>query len=112
MDARDIEFVKKAIELARQSRHEPGRVTPFVGAVATRDHELLETAYRGELKPGEHAEFTLVERKLKDAKLAGATIFTTLEPCTKRGAGKIPCAEQLIGEAHWARGYRHIRPQP
>jgi pyrimidine deaminase RibD-like protein/NTP pyrophosphatase (non-canonical NTP hydrolase) len=93
----DAEFAARAVEEARRSRQEPGRVVPlFVGAVAADGQELLGTAHRGELGQGEHAEFTLLEGKLNAAKLAGTTIFTTLEPCVKRGAGKIPCAERLI----------------
>jgi pyrimidine deaminase RibD-like protein/NTP pyrophosphatase (non-canonical NTP hydrolase) len=96
MDAKDIELSTRAVQEARSSVQEPGRTPLYVGAVASRDAELLGTAYRGELKQGEHAEFTLLERKLKTTKLAGATIFTTLEPCTKRGPGKISCTERLI----------------
>jgi pyrimidine deaminase RibD-like protein/NTP pyrophosphatase (non-canonical NTP hydrolase) len=90
------DFAARAVEEARRSKQEAGRVTLFVGAVAARGTDLLGTAYRGELAAGEHAEYTLLERKLKDVPLAGATIFTTLEPCTKRGSTKVPCAERLI----------------
>ncbi len=56
---------------------------------------ILATAHRGEAK-GNHAEYIALEKRLADAAVAGATVYTTLEPCTTRNHPKIPCADRLI----------------
>jgi len=79
-----------AIEVMRQSISESridGKPSPKVGAVLIVPYERamgmnpVITAHRGELRAGDHAEFTLIERKCRDRKLDGSILFATLEPC-------------------------------
>ena len=92
--------MERAVELAKQCATERGRPkpSPMVGAVAVAaDGTLLAEAYRGQLHPGDHAEFCLISLLGVGAgALVGSTVYTTLEPCTTRNPPKIPCAERLI----------------
>jgi pyrimidine deaminase RibD-like protein len=98
-DDRDVEYVDRrfaqtAIEEALKSVPEDERPHPKVGAVVVRDGNVIATAHRGEF-PGSHAEFIALEKKLADSVVAGATVYTTLEPCTVRNDPKIACAFRL-----------------
>lgn len=89
--------LRLAIGEARRSRHEEdGRVHPYVGVVIVRNGQVLASACRGDRDPGDHAEFCVLEKKLKTETLAGCTVYTTLEPCTTRNHSKVPCANRLI----------------
>jgi len=103
-------LMEQAVEIMRESVHEPrddGRATPSVGAVIYLADGTVDTACRGELRFGDHAEFTLLERKHRADLLAGARLFTTLEPCAEgaRQHPKLSCAERV----HLAR-ISEVRP--
>ncbi|MCX5971788.1 MAG: hypothetical protein NTV14_09870 [Coprothermobacterota bacterium] len=94
------ELMELAIEVMRQSVPEPrndGKTSPKVGAVLVKPDGTVETACRGELRQGDHAEFTLLERKNRGNKLDGSILFATLEPCAPgaRRDPKVDCAERI-----------------
>jgi ATP-dependent DNA helicase RecG len=91
-----VEEMKKSIPDAGRSDDKPN---PKVGAIlATPDGEILGTAHRGELRDGDHAEFTVLERKSRDKNLKGMVIYATLEPCAPgaRNHPKLCCAERIF----------------
>ncbi|HEV2495863.1 MAG TPA: deaminase [Terriglobia bacterium] len=97
LEGDDRRFALMAIEEALKSDPEDDRPHPKVGAVVVKDGKVLGTAHRGEHpKPKSHAEYIALEEKLPDDLVAGATVYTTLEPCTTRKHPKIPCAQRLI----------------
>jgi pyrimidine deaminase RibD-like protein len=85
--------MEMTVAIARQARAEDARAHPKVGAVLLNQGQLLASAFRGELQSGEHAEFTLLQKKLPTADVTGSVLFTTLEPCTARNHPKKPCTE-------------------
>jgi ATP-dependent DNA helicase RecG len=99
-DARKL--MEIAVETMKSSRNEPrddGKISPSVGAVIWDESaKRYETASRGELREGDHAEFGLLERKNRDRDLEGFTLFATLEPCAPgaRNHPKLGCAERIV----------------
>jgi pyrimidine deaminase RibD-like protein len=89
-------FMEMAVEEACKCKPKDERVHPRVGAVVVKDGIVLATAYRSELAEGDHAEYTALEKKMHDKTIAGATVYTTLEPCTARSPSKVPCTDRLI----------------
>ena len=93
-------YMELAIAAMQKSIQEPrqDKVSPKVGAVLLKIDGEMDTAYRGELRHGDHAEFTLLERKHRNDNVDGSIIFATLEPCAP-GARKHPklcCAERIV----------------
>lgn len=91
----DRRFALMAIEEARRSVSEDSRPHPKVGAVVVKNGSILSKAHRGE-NPKSHAEYIALDVKMPDDTIAGATVYTTLEPCTSRKHPKIPCAQRLV----------------
>jgi ATP-dependent DNA helicase RecG len=94
------EFMELAVKVMKESVSESrfdGKIDPKVGAVLVKPDGTVETAYRGELRHGDHAEFTLLERKNRGNKLDGSILFATLEPCAPgaRSDRKTDCAERI-----------------
>ena len=95
------ELMEKAIAAMKQSINEPrvdGNAMPKVGAALWKPDGAIETASRGELRYGDHAEFTLLERKNRPNALDGCILFVTLEPCAPgaRNHPKLSCAERIV----------------
>lgn len=92
-------MMEKAIEVMRASVGEvrtDGKPNPLVGAVLVRSDGSIATAARGELREGNHAEYTLLERKCVGEKLDGCILFATLEPCLNRNHPKRGCARHIV----------------
>lgn len=94
------QLMELAVQLMEDSIPEhTDRTDPKVGAVlAKEDGTLVNTASRGELRQGDHAEFTVLERKHRTDKLDGYVIYATLEPCAPgaRSVTKLGCAERIV----------------
>ena len=99
-DARRLmEIAVEAMKGSRNESRDDGKISPAVGAVIWDEKaKRYETAFRGELREGDHAEFGLLERKNRDRDVEGFTLFATLEPCAPgaRNPPKLGCAERIV----------------
>lgn len=93
-----MELAVRVMQESVPEEREDGKASPLVGAVLRKADGSVDTACRGELRAGDHAEFALLERKNRSSRLDEAVLFTTLEPCAKgsRSPGKLGCAERIV----------------
>ncbi len=92
----DCEYLQRAIELAERC---PPSTTAFsVGAVIVDAHgAVLATGYSREVDPREHAEEAALGKLAPDdRRLDGATIYSSLEPCSTRASRPHSCTELVL----------------
>jgi diaminohydroxyphosphoribosylaminopyrimidine deaminase/5-amino-6-(5-phosphoribosylamino)uracil reductase len=90
----DHHWLAAAIECSRLSPPAPDHYA--VGAVIVgADGRVLATGYTGETDPHYHAEEAALA-KLAGADLSGATIYSSLEPCTTRRSRPRSCAGLIV----------------
>jgi pyrimidine deaminase RibD-like protein len=92
----DRKFGELAVAEARKSiAEDDGKPHPYVGVVIVKDGKSLATGFRGESGKGDHGEYCAL-KKLNGTDVQGATVYTTLEPCSERNPPKKSCTERLI----------------
>lgn len=94
-----LDYMRLSIEEMRKSIQEgrdDAKVSPLVGAILVREDGSYVGAHRGEIRDGDHAEYTLLERKCPNEDVTGTIVFTTLEPCCERHLPKVSCSQRLV----------------
>lgn len=95
-------YMELAVAAMKKSVEELNKNTPSpkVGAVLVFPDGRYETAYRGEFRNGDHAEYTLLDKKYRTKDLSDCWLFATLEPCgPKARSEKKTCCADRIGNA-------------
>lgn len=93
---KDNEFIRYAVDMSKMA---PAKPTCFrVGAVLVSENQhILATGYTLELGEGWHAEAVAIKKALdKNFRVRGATMYSSLEPCSIRKSGGRDCAALLI----------------
>ncbi|WP_280425696.1 deaminase [Nocardia carnea] len=89
-------WMNRAITLAGRCPVVDGAFS--VGAVIVADGEEIATGYSRETDPKIHAEEAALDKlDPTDSRLARATIYSTLEPCSERATKtRRPCTERIL----------------
>ena len=94
--AADRQWLRQAIGLSRCCPPSPSAFS--VGAViVAADGTTMATGFSRQRDPHDHAEEgALATLAPGDPRLAGATLYSSLEPCRFRASRPCPCAELII----------------
>lgn len=91
----DKEYLQLAIDESRKCT--PSYGSYRVGAVIVAADGRVYTGHTHETGPHNHAEEEAVARALRDgAELAGATIYSSMEPCSARASKPVSCSQLII----------------
>ena len=101
--ADDFRWLRRAIDLSQKCP--PAATAYSVGAVIVdAAGSEIASGYSRDTEPHVHAEESALGRlDPDDARLATATLYSTLEPCTERLSGRRPCADLIL-----AAGIPHV----
>jgi len=91
----DLHWLRQAIELSR--RCTPSATAYSVGAlVVGADGAVVADGWSRRDDPHEHAEESALARAAGDPRLATATIYSSLEPCSTRASRPRTCTELIL----------------
>lgn len=95
-----------ALNLARKSPPKPTNYCVGAVLVDASTNTILADGYTLELEGNTHAEqccliklaekHNVPEEQLKDVLPRNLALYTTMEPCSKRLSGNLPCAERIL----------------
>ncbi|KAG2734651.1 hypothetical protein G9P44_002657 [Scheffersomyces stipitis] len=92
-------FMELSLEMANKCDETQTQYN--VGAVLVNRGKVLATGHSRELPGNTHAEQCALEKYFEETGKReipkGTEIYTTMEPCTLRLSGNIPCADRIIG---------------
>lgn len=91
----DRRWLEQAIELSQQCP--PSKTAFSVGAIiVSADGDVIATGYSREGDPHDHAEETALTKVSGDPRLSSATIYSSLEPCSKRSSHPLTCTQLIL----------------
>jgi pyrimidine deaminase RibD-like protein len=102
-------YMKLALSLATRSPPKPSNYRVGAVVVDVAANQVLATGYTLELPGNTHAEQCCIEKLAKRYSVAGSflvqalpdevALYTTVEPCSKRLSGNLPCVDRILALA-------------
>lgn len=108
MNERDERYLSRALQLAQKGEGHT-RPNPPVGAVIVKDDRILGEGYHKKAGKNHAETAAIADAKKKGNDLRGATIYVTLEPCSK--PGRVGACTDAIIAAGLSRVYYAV-PDP
>lgn len=100
------EYLEYALSLAKQSPPKPTNYRVGAVLINCATNEVLSTGYTLELAGNTHAEQCCFEKlalehkidasRLSDVLPDEVAVYTTMEPCTFRASGNLPCVDRIL----------------
>merc|ERR1719230_1660671 len=85
----------QAVEYANKST--PVSTAYCVGCVIVKNNTVIATGYSRELPGNTHAEESaLMKLNVENISAEGSDLYSTMEPCSERLSGNIPCSHHII----------------
>lgn len=92
------DYMKLALEQARKCGETQTQFN--VGAVLVHNNRVIATGHLRELEGNTHAEQCALEKYAAEHGCgvpAGTELYTTMEPCSLRLSGNLPCVDRILG---------------
>ena len=90
-----VNYMLQAVEYANKST--PVSTAYCVGCVIVKNNTVIATGYSRELPGNTHAEESaLMKLNVENISAEGSDLYSTMEPCSERLSGNIPCSHHII----------------
>lgn len=103
--------MRRALDLAKKSEPKPTNYRVGALMINLSTSTVSCTGYTLELPGNTHAEQCCLlklsqehgttEEGLSDANMTPHALYTTVEPCSKRLSGNMPCVERILRQKEW-----------
>jgi pyrimidine deaminase RibD-like protein len=106
IDSRHTRHMQLALSLAQKSSPKPTNYCVGALLVDPKENRILATGFTSECPGNTHAEqccfiklaaeHKIAEERVGDILPEGCVLYTTVEPCSERLSGNLPCVDRIL----------------